>query len=193
MALALFRLNSDFIRVNEKSFQVGGVVLASRDINETLVLKYGLYYNSDRFGPFFAPLLGFDWKAAPKWRVFGIMPQSLTIENKVSNLFRYGVAYFSPNITFQVNSPLRDLYLHQVQTRVGLFSDFYLSKKIAATLKVDYPFVGRYRVYRDSETFAANIWGLGFGGSREKQTRPVEQLHHSLIFQVGISYRVELE
>lgn len=121
------------------------------------------------------------------------MPSTLNIEHKYNSFFRWGLAYQSPNITFQVNAPRTDLYLHQGQTRLGLFSDFYVTKKIAATLKVDYPIVAKYRVFDDSQRYAVNVWGLGFGGHRSKQTRPIEQLHHSLIFQVGLSYRVELE
>ncbi len=192
LAMLLGRINSDFIKISSKSYQVGGVVLLTRNLSERLSLKYGLYYNAERFGPFFAPLLGIDWKASEQWRVFGILPQNLSIENKVSPLFRWGIAYFSPNITYQVNGSNTALYLHQNQTRVGLFGDIYLTKKIVATAKIDYPMPAKYRIYADDERFNANIWGLGIGGTRTKNTAPIIQLGHGLIYQFGISYRVEL-
>lgn len=193
LTMAIVRMNTDFVKLSQKSYQVGGVILVNRILQDKLTIKYGLYYNGDRFGPFFAPLLGIDWKASNKWRVFGIMPQSLSIENKISSVFRWGLAYFSPNLTFQTNAPQTNLYLHQSQTRIGLFTDVYPAKKIALTLKVDYPVFVKYSVYEDTQKYAANIWGIGIGGTRNASTKPIEKLHHSLIYQLGISYRIELE
>lgn len=190
--MGLARLNSDLKLVNEEDFQLGGAILVTRKKNEHFSLKYGLYYNAELFGPFFAPLLGMDWKINDKFRIFGVMPQSLTIENKLNSRVRYGLAYMAPNLTYHLHASNTNLYLHQSQVRAGVFGDFYVSKTIAATLKVDYPFPAKYRIYETYQRYDANIWGIGIGGSRNKQTVPQAALSHGLLFQIGISYRVEL-
>jgi hypothetical protein len=192
IVLFISRLNSDYQKIGAKDLQYGGVVLASRKYSDNFTLKYGIYYNSELFGPFFAPLLGLDWKIKSRYRIFGLMPQGLTIEDKVNERFRYGIAYQAPNLTYHINSPATDLYLHQSQIRIGPFADFYLTKTIAASLKIEYPLPAKYRIFDTQQRYQLNVWGIGFGGERSQNKTPIQFLTHGLMIQVGFAYRVEL-
>ncbi len=186
------RVNSDLKELGTQDFQYGGVVLASRKYNENFTLKYGLYYNSELSGPFLAPLLGCDWKVSERFRIYGLLPQGLTIEDKVNFKFRYGIGYQAPNITYHLNRPTPNLYLHQSQIRIGAFCDFYLTKTLASTLKIEYPVPAKYRIFDTQQRYLINIWGIGFGGERAQNKTPIAKVTNGIIIQLGLNYRVEL-
>ena len=191
LLMAVLRGNSDYKSFGSADMQYGGVVLVSRKKNDNFTFKYGLYANTEQFGPFIVPLLGLDWKLNEKFRIFGILPQNMVIENKVTTRFRWGLAYLSPTLSYHINSPL-NLYLHQNQTRAGLFADVYLTKSLAAQFKFDYSLPAQYRVYTNAQQYDVNVWGIGIGGYRSENNTPLQELNHKLIFQLGINYRVEL-
>lgn len=187
------RVNSDKISLSEKNVQTGGVCLITRKKSERVIFKYGLYYNSELLGPFFVPLLGIDWKVKDNFRIFGVLPQNFVLEKKQNNRFRWGLSFQSPLTTYHMHEPNDHFYLEQKLIRVGPFSDFYLTKSIAFQLKIDYPFTANYKIFDTGTQYDFDILGIGFGGSRSDNRKPLEKLTHGLIFQIGINYRVELE
>lgn len=189
--MAVMRANSDYKTLGKNDLQYGGVVLVSNKRNDHFTFKYGLYANTEQFGPFIVPLLGLDWKLNEKIRIFGILPQNMVIENKINARFRWGLAFLSPTLSYHLNTT-PNLYLHQNQTRAGFFADFYLTKTLAAQIKLDYAIPAQYRIYSSNQKYDVTIWGIGIGGKRSEYTTPLQELKHNLIFQLGINYRVEL-
>lgn len=192
LVMLLLRDNADYTSFQSCDFQLGGAFLYSKNQSDKLVIKAGLYANSEQFGLFLAPLLGLDWKLTEKWRTYGIMPQFLNIENKVNTRIRWGFAYQAPTSTYRLSNPVPDLYLQQNQVRAGLYGDFYLTKTIEAQLKVDYPLPAKYRIFNSEQRYDLNIWGIGIGGNRSQQPTPLVLLKNGIIVQFGFSYRVEL-
>ncbi len=73
-----------------------------------------------------------------------------------------------------------------------MYGDFYLTKTIAAQLKVDYPLPAKYRIFSSEQRYDLNVWGIGIGGNRSQQPTPLVLLKNGIIVQFGFSYRVEL-
>lgn len=192
LVMVLLRDNADYTSFQTSDFQFGGAFLYSKNQSDKLVLKAGLYANSEQFGLFLAPLLGLDWKLNERWRAYGIMPQFLNIENKVNTRVRWGLAYQAPTSTYRISNPVPELYLQQNQVRAGLYGDFYLTKTIAAQLKVDYPLPAKYRIFTSEQRYDLNVWGIGIGGYRSQEPAPLVLLKNGIIIQFGFSYRVEL-
>ncbi len=192
LVMVLMRDNADYTTFQTCDFQLGGAFLYSKNKSDKLVLKAGLYANSEQFGLFLAPLLGLDWRITEKWRAYGLMPQFLNIENKVNARIRWGLAYQAPTSTYRLSNPVPDLYLQQNQVRAGLYGDFYFTKTIAAQVKVDYPLPAKYRIFTSEQRYDLNVWGIGIGGYRSQQPAPVVLLKNGIIIQFGLSYRVEL-
>lgn len=65
------------------SYQYGGAVLMIYKKKPTLKYKFGVYYNSEFFGPFILPLLGIDWNADKRLNIFGVLPGSMNAEYKL--------------------------------------------------------------------------------------------------------------
>ena len=57
-AMLLPKLASDFASIGNKDFQMGAIALMKYKKRDNFNYKFGVYYNSELFGPFFVPMVG---------------------------------------------------------------------------------------------------------------------------------------
>ena len=55
------RFMTDFEDVNSKNWQFGGIALYEKRYHDKLLLRFGLLYNQEQFGPILTPLVDIDW------------------------------------------------------------------------------------------------------------------------------------
>ncbi|HTL81053.1 MAG TPA: hypothetical protein VL651_05085 [Bacteroidia bacterium] len=123
---------------NTSGWQFGGTVLETFAVSDKLKLKFGLYYNREFFGNFFVPLAGIDWTISPKWRMFGVMPNNMRIENTSKTSFHYGIAYKNfqrsycsyTNLTDSTGTRQTNGYLRMKECEAKIYADVYLAPKI---------------------------------------------------------------
>ncbi len=120
--------------VNSKSkYQFGGALLANhKSANGRLTYKIGIYVNGDLFGLFIMPLLGIDWQINSKTNLFGVLPGNLTIEHQISSKFHYGATFRAITNSY---SDSGKRYLRIDENQLGIFADYYLTKKIVLNLE----------------------------------------------------------
>lgn len=58
---------------NRNALQTGGAVVMAYEKNSNLTYKFGVYYNSEFFGPFILPLLGIDYRPSDRVKLFGVL------------------------------------------------------------------------------------------------------------------------
>jgi len=148
------RWNGNASDVFNNSFQIGGSLLAAYKSSPNLTYRLGVYYNSEFFGPFIIPLVGIDWKISERDNLFGVLPQILTYEHKVSNRFYWGAAYRMFNNSYRIgyrNLSLDDNYLRLVEMQLMLSADVYLSKRIVFNVEAGHSLFRRLRLGTDND------------------------------------------
>ncbi|TAH42814.1 MAG: hypothetical protein EYC69_04385 [Bacteroidetes bacterium] len=127
--------------INE-SLQWGGAIVQSIKKTEKLKYKFGLYYNSEFFGPFILPLAGIDWNINERLNLFGLLPGSMNLEYKLSKKVHLGFAFRS--ITNSYRQAL-NTFIRINDNHLKLFVDFYMFKKHVFTLEAGHSVLRKYK------------------------------------------------
>lgn len=134
-------------KFSSKDMHWGGAILTTLQKKETLKFKFGLYYNSEFFGPFFMPLLGIDWNVNPKLNIFGVLPGSMNIEYKFRKMMHAGILFRSLTNSYRtsINNSIRVNDNH-----LKLFLDFYVSKKHVISIEAGHTILRKFKItFRD--------------------------------------------
>jgi hypothetical protein len=172
------RINSDFKNISSQDYQLGGAVVAVYEKKENLKYKFGLYYNSEFFGPFFMPLLGIDWNVNERINLFGVLPGNLTLECKINPSFYYGINFKSITNSYHfISSSLYNFhgnFLKVTDNQLKVFLDYYPAKNIAISIEAGHSVLRKYSIGYDDNTLKQN------------------QLRDGILLKAGLSYRIRL-
>lgn len=133
-ATGIFRWNME-VGVREDNFQLGGAGIANYKVNDRLKLKLGCYLNKDFFGLFVLPLAGLEWRPNDNLTVFGNLPGRLTVEQRVTNRFYFGLAFRAYTNSYRL---IGGSYLRIDQNQIGGFADFYLTNHLVFNFEAGY-------------------------------------------------------
>jgi len=151
---------------------LGGAVLFTHNFSSTFGMKAGLYYNRELFGNYFIPLLGFDWQPNDRLFVWGLLPQSATLDYRFTNNIHGGINYYSPQDSYRLKGDNAYFFVLEVQLR--LFVDYYIPKTpLAITAEAGHTMLRNYLYYDYSKN------------PNEEVIKPTE----SAIFRIGLSWR----
>ncbi|MEP7168073.1 MAG: DUF6268 family outer membrane beta-barrel protein [Bacteroidota bacterium] len=169
------RLNSDLKKADENDYQIGGALMGIYKKNENLSYKFGVYYNSEFFGPFIIPLLGLEWKVSSKLNISGVIPNQVNLEYKFSKSFYGGVEmnFMTKSYRYEDNSFLRINDNH-----VKIYLDTYITRNIVFNLQAGQSALRKYK------------WGVREQGSTKYFDQDVND---GLLFRAGIAYRLRLD
>src|SRR4051812_41146776 len=156
---AIPRFNSEALRL-EKSFQIGGVLLATYMKNHNLKYKFGAYVNSEFFGLFVVPLVGIDWKIDDNNNLFSVLPGRLTYEHKLSKAFYTGATFRAITNSYRLNN---GNYLRIDDNQTSLYLDWYPNRHVVFSGEIGY---GIFRKLRTGPWHTKNYtteynWGDG--------------------------------
>jgi hypothetical protein len=180
------KMNSDLEKVNHDSYQFGGLVLCKYKKSEKINFHFGLYYNSELFGPYFMPIVGIDWKINDRLNIFGDMPSNLSLEYKINKSLYSGITYNSFVSTYTLNSPGYNTYVRQGDTRWGdnqikLFMNWYATKRIVIYLDGGATFFRIFTLYdyNDEPVYDRNS--------------VFRKADNGALINLGIAYRIRLD
>jgi len=139
---AIPRFNSEGLKLNGKTFQIGGIAAINYKYNETLKYKLGIYINDDQFGLTVIPLAGTDWKINPRNYLFGLLPGRLTYEHKIANRFYTGATFRSITNSYLLNN---GTYLRIDDNQISAYLDCYASKNIVVSAEAGYGIMRKLR------------------------------------------------
>jgi hypothetical protein len=141
--ILLGRSNKDpALNFNSNSLQVGGAVLHTIQRSERVKYKFGIYYNSEFFGPFILPLAGIDWKINERMNLFGVLPGSMNLEYKLSKSVHLGIAFRSITNSFR---QAHNYFIRINDNHIKVLSDFYLTKKHVLTIETGHSVLRKYK------------------------------------------------
>lgn len=174
------RWNGNAIEMFNNSFQMGASVIAAYKRSSNLTYRFGLYYNSEFFGPFFIPLVGLDWKISSKDNLFGILPQMLTYEHRVSSKFSWGAAYRMYNNSYRagfLNYSLIPTFMRINEMQFLLSADAYITRHIVLNIEAGHSLVRRIRFGTDDD---------------KKNYYSDEKVNDGFLIKAALLYRIRL-
>jgi hypothetical protein len=159
------KLNSDFENITFRHFQIGSTILFFYEKRTDFFWQFGVYYNQDTYGPFFMPLLGFNWKISDKSYCSGLLPAYLIFEQKLSKKLYTGFEMEMTGETFRLggstlepNSFISQLGKNKLNflAEPRLFLDFYLTKHLVFYIKPGFRLLQKYEHYTEDDHLVSN-------------------------------------
>jgi len=168
IATLICRINASKLNPDENKFQTGGVFLNSFRINPKLKFKLGLYYNREFFANYFVPLVGIEYKMHEKWQLYGVIPNSIKLEYKVSKIIYTGAVIKSITNSYRYGD--RKNYYKIMDNHAGVFADFYFPRNVCLMIEAG------HTVLRNIKNRTDLSWEESKG--------------NNFIFKAGIYYRL---
>lgn len=179
------KLNSDLKNISGNHFQIGGMFIFLKERNERFFWQFGMFYNQDTYGPFFMPLLGFDWTLSEKDYMAALLPAYFIYERKLSAKFYTGFELELSGETFRLGgSEYNNSYISQLgenqltfMTEPRLFIDFYAVPHLVFYLRAGMRLFHMYEHYTiDDERLEAPEYVEG-------------KLKENVYLEAGIAFR----
>jgi hypothetical protein len=153
------KLNSDFVNITFKHFQIGATVLFFKEKKPGFTWQFGAYYNQDTYGPFFMPLAGFNWKISDKSFCSLLLPAYINFEQKISKKLYTGFEMEMTGETFRLGgSKYKDSYISQLGeskltflAEPRLFLDVYLTKHLVFYIKPGFRLFQKYEHFTNED------------------------------------------
>ena len=192
--ILLPKISSDFKQFGSKDFQVGAYALFKYKKQDNLKYKFGMYYNSELFGPFFVPILGLYYQSKNKKFETNInLPISADANYAFNSWFRAGMNFFAFVRSYHLNEPYKgnpDNYLVKTTNEVFGYLQFHIKKSIILQTKIGYSIGRNYRIYDIEDQVTWGMSAFKFGDDRN-QLNP--DFSDGLIFRLKLAYRFHIE
>ena len=184
-ALALPALNSDLREVRGADLTWGGLVRVVRRVNPRLSYRATLGYRQQFYGPQYVLLLGLDWQAGSRWRLFGDLPTTFTVSYALAPRVNAGFNLLGLNTAYRLRE--QDQYFQYQQGHYGLFAETYLSSHWVVRATVAYAVTRRLGVFAKNDQWPATLDYVGLGTAPSPLSEPINK---GLAFRFAVSYRV---
>ena len=190
--MLLPKISSDLKKISSRDFQLGGVVLMKYIKTDHLNYKFGVYANSELFGPFIIPLFGFYYlNTTEKLEAKVLLPLSVDLNYSIIKNIRVGLNFKGQARSYNLNTSTEtevDRYL--VKSTQDLYTYFQYETKNGFNLQLG---LGRslgrsYRIY--DEKISLGLPLLNFGDNR---TQLNNDFSDSWLFKVSVFYRLKLK
>ena len=184
------KLSSDLKKIGREDFQFGGLVLFDYSKRAKFKYRFGLYYNSELFGPYFVPLFGIYYKSNnDKFEINATLPVWADLNYRLANWFKVGVNFSGLTRTFNINEPQfseKGEYLVKQSNELFLYGQFELFKSIIIQTKIGYSLGRRYGIYdvKDKVGFGVLLFRID-----DDRNQLNSEFADGLIFRVRLIYR----
>lgn len=185
--------------IDNKNSQLAALVLIKQKKKENLFYKYGLYYNSEIFGPFFVPLLGI-WYRSPnkKFEMNWTLPVWADMNYTWKPWFTTGFNFQSFVRTFDAPNYISDYnggkptnqYMVKASNEIYLYTQFNIKRSFLIQAKIGQSIGRKFKHYNYGDNVDWGFSAFRFGDSRT-QLNP--NLKDGIVFQVRFIYRFWLD
>ncbi len=183
------KLASDFIKIGRSDFQFGGNVLLEKMANK-VKYKFGLYYNAEKSGSLFVPLLGFYYLSKnSKLEVDVVAPVWADVNYAVQNRVKLGANFRAVVRSYHLNSEWGSGYVVKSVNELFVYLQFNLTKRLIIQGKAGYSIGRNHRVYNSGDQYDFAFSAVRFGDDRLKQNTDFK---NGLMFQTRLIYRLQL-
>ncbi|UTW64483.1 hypothetical protein KFE98_10185 [bacterium SCSIO 12741] len=187
------KFSSDFHDIGRKDLQLGGLVLYKYHKKEFLKYRFGMYYNSELFGPFFVPLVGF-WHRSKnkKFEANVTLPVWVDLNYRFTKWFTAGLNFSSFVRSYYLtphSTQGREEYLVKASNELYAYGQFHLTKSVLLQGKIGYSIGRRFAAYDVEDRVTFGFMAFRFGDDRDRNNGTFSD---GLIFQGRLIYRFDL-
>ncbi len=146
-AILFYRINTatDLPAQINKKHQWGTAIIANYIKKETLIYKFGIYYNREFYGNFFMPLLGLDWQINSRNAIFGTLPGAISWESKLNKKFSYGANFRAITNSYRYVVDGQPGYMSIDENQLGAYADYYLGKHLVLNAEIGHSLFRKVR------------------------------------------------
>jgi len=193
-AVLLPKVATDYKALSGKDIQVGVVGIMKYKKSDHINYKFGMYYNSELFGPFFVPMVGMYYLSPNKKFETNIMlPLQADVNYKLIPFMNIGV-----NFNGQIRSyHLTDItpthhstYIARSTNEFYAYLKFNVTKGLSITTKVGQSLGRSYKVYDEDDKVTFGLPATFIGHKRQQLNT---NFSNGMIFQAALIYRFNLE
>ena len=188
--LLLPKFSSDMQNVAGEDFQLGIVSLFKFIKNENLNLKFGLYYNTDLFGPFLVPFAGFYYQKE-KWEINALLPATVDVGYKLGNSLKTGLRFNGFIKSFNLNEEVDGMsqYLAKANNEVGIYLGYTFGK--INVIVMGGRSIGRtYRTFENGDKMNFALSAIKIGDER---TQLNSDFKDGLVLKTSLIYRFPID
>lgn len=187
--IVLPKMASDFKNTGSKDFQLGALALYKIKKSELFKYHAGLYYNSELFGPFVVPLLGFYYQSEnKKLEANFTLPIWADINYSLTNWMNIGTN-FSANVR-SYHLANANSYVVKKSNDVFSYLQFNIKKSFILQTKVGYSIGRSYAAYTDDDKTDFGLSAFRFGDDRTELNPTFKD---GVIFRVRLLYRFHIK
>ena len=161
------RFMTDFENVNGKNWQLGGIALYEKRYNDKLLLRFGLLYNQEQFGPILTPLVDIDWRISDKWSIVGLAPIYVKVNYHVSDNTTVGFSHFGLTTSYRLGNPN---YLNDYIERTSIDLSLFLRQRIVGNIhlegRIGHTLSRKYAQYTEDQKLDLRLAIINFGDDR---------------------------
>jgi len=184
-ALLMPTMNSDYKNSKGSDIKFAAIVRGSWKVSDNLTWKATLGYRRQFYGPQYVALVGLDWKATDKWRIFCDLPHNVTASYAVNGKVNAGFNLFVQNATYRLDR--QDRYFEYNTVNPGFFAEYYVSPEWAIRSTAAYTLIRNMEIYNKDDK-ADGFIDFYEMGDRKDPLNP--EVSSGLSFRVGLSYRI---
>ena len=184
------RFMTDFDDINSKNWQLGGVALFEKRYNEKLLIRFGLLYNQELFGPILTPLVDLDWRISDKWSIVGLLPIYAKVNYHVNENLTMGLSHFGLTTTYRLGNPA---YLNDYIERTSIDLALFLRQRIAGNFHIEgrlgHTLNRKYAQYAEDEKLDLRLIIFNFGDDRVQKN---ENFEDGIIANIRLVYNLPI-
>ena len=186
------KLASDFSgSLNSKDFQIGLFTLFSYHKKENLKYKFGLYTNTDKYGPLVVPLVGLYYKSLnDKFETNLTLPIQVDINYTILNKTKVGVDFNGLSTSYNLHKSFygaNDTYVVKVSNELFTYLQYKIKKSFYIKTKLGYAVGRNYKVFDADDKVDVSLASIYFGDDR---TQLNTNFKNGAIFKFELLYRI---
>jgi hypothetical protein len=184
------RFMTDFENVNNKNWQFGGIALYEKRYNDNLLLRFGILYNQELFGPIITPLIDIDWRISDKWSIVGLVPIYVKVNYHVSDNTTVGFSHFGLTTTYRLGNPA---YVNDYIERTSIDLSLFLRQRIAGNIHVEgrlgHTLNRKYAQYTEDQKLDLRLIIFNFGDERVQKNTDFQ---NGIIANIRLIYNLPI-
>jgi hypothetical protein len=165
--LVVPRFMSDLETKSSKNWQIGAVGLYEKRYSEQLMLRYGMLYNQELFGPILVPLFYVDWYLSEKWYINGMLPIFVKINYQANPNLILGFSHFGLTTTYRLGNPsYQGDYIERTSIDLSLFARQRIAGNVHAEIRIGHTLNRRYAQYAEDDKIDLRFIIFNIGDNR---------------------------
>ena len=193
-AVLLPKIASDYKSISGKDIQFGAIGIMKYKKSDNKNFKFGLYYNSELFGPFFVPMIGMYYISPNKKFETNIMlPLQADVNYKLIPFINVGLNFNGQIRSYHltdVTPSFKSTYIARSTNELYAYLKFNATQNISITIKVGQSIGRTYNVFDEGDKVTFGLPATFIGGKRQQLNT---NFSYGMIFQATLLYRFNLE